>query len=398
LRYLTVVLLAVAVVGAVARPGGIRPWVLPVGAAGVALATGAVSVTSARSSLDELWAPLVFLLAAVPLAVLLDELGFFESLAALVGRGPGLVLWLWVTGAAVTTVLSLDAAVVLLTPLYVRVARRCQLPVVAVAFQPVLLACLASSALPVSNLTNLIAASHTGVGPLDFIEYLALPSLVATIVGYRLYRRAMPVGPPARDARQGAGADRRALLAGGVLLAAMLLGFVGGPSVGVQPWEVALGADAVLVLLTRKLPARSIPWGTALIAASLAVIATAAARYLPVDRLVSSAGIPALLREIAISAGLANVLNNLPTLLVVLPAVHPGPSWQLWALLVGVNMGPALLVTGSLASLLWLASTASLGVKVTPADYLRAGLRIGVPALASGAATLVLLRALAGSA
>ena len=77
----------------------------------------------------------------------------------MVGRGRHLALGLWVLGALVTTILNLDASVVLLTPLYVRIARRCGLDPLALAFQPVLLSCLASSALPVSNLTNLIAAS-----------------------------------------------------------------------------------------------------------------------------------------------------------------------------------------------------------------------------------------------
>ena len=66
-------------------------------------------------------------------------------------------------------VLNLDAAVVLLTPLYVRVARRTGLDPVALAFQPVLLACLASSFLPVSNLTNLIAAHQADLGTSDFL-------------------------------------------------------------------------------------------------------------------------------------------------------------------------------------------------------------------------------------
>src|SRR2546428_495183 len=103
--------------------------------------------------LRPLGAPIAFLIVAVPLAALLDRLGFFAAGAAVVGRGRHLALGLWVLGALVTTILNLDASVVLLTPLYVRIARRCGLDPLALAFQPVLLSCLASSALPVSNLT-----------------------------------------------------------------------------------------------------------------------------------------------------------------------------------------------------------------------------------------------------
>ena len=75
---------------------------------------------------------------------------------------------------------NLDASVILLTPLYIQVARQTGRHPFALAFQPVLLACLASSALPVSNLTNLIAASDAGANTIDFVTKLAVPSLVAT--------------------------------------------------------------------------------------------------------------------------------------------------------------------------------------------------------------------------
>ena len=101
---------------------------------------------------------LAFLCAGVPLAALLDRLGFFESVARLLQRGAGPVaLWkLWGLAAATTAVLNLDTTVVLLTPLYIRLARRANVDPLPVAIVPLLLASLASSFLPVSNLTSLI--------------------------------------------------------------------------------------------------------------------------------------------------------------------------------------------------------------------------------------------------
>ena len=49
----------------------------------------------------------------------------------------------------------------------------------------------------------------------------------------------------------------------------VLVGFVAGRSVGLAPWVVALAADAVLVVVTRWVPWRAVPWGTALVAAAL---------------------------------------------------------------------------------------------------------------------------------
>ncbi|MGZ6896031.1 MAG: hypothetical protein ACXVK4_01175 [Acidimicrobiia bacterium] len=69
---------------------------------------------------------LAFLLAAVPLATLLDRLGFFAAtVARLAAHDRGIsVLALWVLAAATTVVLNLDTTIVLLTPLSVRLARR----------------------------------------------------------------------------------------------------------------------------------------------------------------------------------------------------------------------------------------------------------------------------------
>ena len=67
----------------------------------------------------------------------------------------------------------------------------------------------------------------------------------------------------------------------------------------------------------------------------------------------------------------------------------PGPA--LWATLIGVKIGPVVLVTGSVASLLWRDSLRRLGVEVHPRDVTRVGLQVGLPAAAAGAATLVAL-------
>ncbi|MGH9095716.1 MAG: SLC13 family permease, partial [Acidimicrobiales bacterium] len=58
-----------------------------------------------------------------------------------------------------------------------------------------------------------------------------------------------------------------------------------------------------------------------------------------------------------------------------------------------VNMGPVLLATGSLASLLWLDALGRLGVKVRARDFTAAGLRVGLPAALAGAGVQLLLHA-----
>src|SRR4029079_7834130 len=188
----------------------------------------------AGDQLAELAPALAFLLAAVPLATLLDRLGFFRSAAArLTGQRGTSVLALWVLAAATTVVLNLDTTIVLLTPLYVRIARRADADPVALALVPLLLASLASSVLPVSNLTNLVVAERVDLTTAGLVTHLGLPSLVAVVVGWWGYARRHPtrLGRPAvRDL-----VDRRALRVGGAVVVAVLVGFVLRPLVGSAP-------------------------------------------------------------------------------------------------------------------------------------------------------------------
>ncbi|MGH9070090.1 MAG: SLC13 family permease [Acidimicrobiales bacterium] len=407
----SVVLLALAVAGAVLRPGGIPGWTAPVVAAGVEIAAGIISPAGAATALGPLAPALGFLLAAVPLAVLLDGLGFFESLAGLVSRGRHMVGWAWVLGALVTAVLNLDAAVVLLTPLYIRIARRTGISPLTLAFQPVLLAMLASSALPVSNLTNLIAVGHTGASPVDFLVNLGPPSLVATAAGYWCYRRVLRPGIPSPV--QVVESEARPLVVGGVVVAGVLVGFLAGPGYGVAPWMVATGADLVLILLgtpyAHKWPAVgppgsgslragvfAIPWGTALLAAGLAVLASTVSTRLPVASLIHGSGPAALARTVGIASLAANGVNNLPAVLVAIPALPAHATSALWAVLLGVNMGPVVLATGALASLLWLETLGKMGVGATARDFSRVGVRVGLVPLVLATGVLIGLAQLIG--
>ena len=105
---------------------------------------------------------------------------------------------LWALAAVTTAVLNLDTTVVLLTPLYLRLARRTGVEPFPLVVIPLLLASFASSVLPVSNLTTLIVVQRFDLGTLDVLAHLALPSLAATMVGWWAYRRRFPTVLSAR--------------------------------------------------------------------------------------------------------------------------------------------------------------------------------------------------------
>ena len=162
--------------------------------------------------------------------------------------------------------LNLDAAVVLLTPLYIRTAVLVDVDPVALAFQPVLLASLASGVLVVSNLTNLLAASQLS------LHERRLPPAPRVAVGGGLGGRLVRVPPRVPGSarapwrRAPTALDRRALVVGLGAIALFLVLLLGGEPFGLPAWAAALATEVALIGVTRQVPWRHVPVGTAVLA------------------------------------------------------------------------------------------------------------------------------------
>lgn len=382
-----VVLLVLGVVALFVRPPRVPVWGLPALFAVAGLVTGLVVWADVADSMELLRNPLLFLVFAVPLAVLLDGLGVFAALAAAVDGGRHLVAWLWLLAAVVTVVFNLDAAVVLLTPLYVRIARRHGLPAEMLAFQPALLACLASSMLPVSNLTNLIVAERFDLGVGDFLRHLALPTVAACAVGWLMFRLTFHVHARADGVDEPV--DARALRRGLPVIAFVLVGFTLGDVAGVPAWVVAALACLWCVLMARNLPVRSVPVGAIVLAAAMTVLVSGALPHLDLAGWFAHGGVAGDARALLFGVVASDAANNLPAVLAGSASV--ARLDQVWPLLVGVNIGPVLVLTGALSGLLWRDTAASMGVDVSPRRYAAVGVRVGLPALL--VASLVVLLA-----
>jgi arsenical pump membrane protein len=352
-----------------------------------------VSPSDVVEQLRSVTPALAFLLVGVPLAALLDRLGFFDAIATALARRYQRVpvAALWTLATVTTVVLNLDTTVMLLTPLFVRFARRAGVDPVPLAAVPLLLASLASSVLPVSNLTTLIAVDQLGLSVGDVVSHLELPSIVASIVGWLVYRRRFPtnvVSPPAGEP------DRPALTFGGVVVATLLVAFVLGPIWSVQPWMAVAVADVALVARTRWVPWRELPIATA---ASVLALAAAIVAVVPGDATsdVLGGNGPLAIVGLSVTATVAaNVVNNLPAVLVVVDRTQV-VSWEVWAWLLGVNTGAVLLPIGALANLLWWRITRAEGVSMSFRRYVSITVPIALPALAGAVAVLVAERALA---
>jgi arsenical pump membrane protein len=314
-----------------------------------------------------------------------------------------LLAFVFAIAAAVTAVLSLDATVVLLTPVVFATAARMR-----TSPKPQVYACshLANSAsllLPVSNLTNLLAFHASGLSFARFAALMALPTIAAVAVEWVVLTRffAVDLGRPHRRAPAPA---RRPLPPFALaVLALTLAGFALSSVLGIEPvWVAAAGAAAMTVpALARGTTgpvqlARAAEPGFLVFVLGLGVIVQAASDN-GLDSAVRTllpggASLAELLAIAALSALLANLVNNLPATLMLVPvaaAAGPGP---VLATLIGVNVGPNLTYVGSLATLLWRRVLHAEDTDVQLGEFLRLG-AITVPA-ALVAATVLLWFAL----
>jgi arsenical pump membrane protein len=261
----------------------------------------------------------------------------------------------------------------------------------------------ASLLLPVSNLTNLLAFRASGLSFARFAVLMALPWLAAIAVEWLVLRRFFASdlvgrGELVADAPAG-GAPRLAT----AVLALTLVGFGLAALAGVDEAVVAaLGAAALAVPALRRGRVRPAELGRAVavpflaFVAALGVVVRAAsdAGLGPlVGRLLPAGGSPwSLLAVAAVAAVLANLVNNLPAILLLLPAAATAGPGTVLAALVGVNVGPNLTYVGSLATLLWRRLLRERGAEPPVSEFLRLGALTVPPALV--AATLALWLAL----
>jgi arsenical pump membrane protein len=395
------VLLVVVLAAAITRPKWLPEAAAAGSAAVVVITCGALPWQQARTEAGRLLPVLVFLGAILVVGHVCQEEGLFAAAGARLARasrGSPVRLLGGVFGlASVTTaVLSLDTTVVLLTPVVHDTATRLRLRPKPHVYACTHLANSASLLLPVSNLTNLLAFSVAGLTLIHFGALMALPWLVAIAVEYAAFRwffagDLVTAGPAARAAAMPLPRIPRFAL---VTVLATLAGFVLASVAGLNPaWAAAAGA---VVLAARSLIRRedrpaglaralSIPFLVFVLGLGIVVEAVVRNGLGAVLTRVIPAGssLPSLLALAGLAALLANVMNNLPAVLVLLSVLAgrgllggPGP---VLAVLIGVDIGPNLSYAGSLATLLWRRLLADRDHHTDLGEFTRLGL-LTVPA------------------
>lgn len=334
-------------------------------AAGAVVAAGLVGPAEARETVLELSPVVGFLVAVLVVAQVCDRAGLFAAAGSLL-RGGGAVRLLTVAfllAAAVTAVLSLDATVVLLTPVVVAAATASGVPSRPAAYACLRMANSASLLLPVSNLTNLLALPSLGLTFAGFAATMAPVLVVVLLVEYAglrlLFRRDLAV--PARPAPA---VSVPLPVVPTVVVAAMLAGFAVTSPLDVEPFWVAGAAAVVLVawagrrgLLGAREAVASAHLEFALLVLALGVVVAALADGFLGDAVgdlvPGEASYVGLLGVAVLATVLANVLTNLSATLLLVPLVAPLGDVAVLAALLGLNIGSGLTLSGSLANLLW---------------------------------------------
>ena len=357
-------------------------------------AAAALQPSAARSAAAQDWPPFVLVAGLLLIGLVADDDGLFAAMGHRLARTAPSGVLLFAGAVAmvgvVTAVLNLDTSVAFLTPVLVYAARSRGEGEAPLLYGCLLLSNASSLFLPGSNLTNLIVLGHLHLSGGQFFAHMwvaALASLVVTaaVVGGVEHRSLrVRVEDPIPVERPALGLGLGAVLAATVLVVVLHNAAIPVAAIGlvVVAARILKGKENV----KHATDVLGVPVLVGLFAVAVALGTLGRVWSGPADLLshLDSWG------TAVVAAGSSVLVNNLPaaSLLAARRPDHP------FSLLVGLNLGPNLLVTGSLAWFLWLRAARSAGSRPSIAKASRLGM-VAVPlsmAAALGALALSGLR------
>ena len=401
---------AAATAAVIIRPGRWPEAVWAVAGALALLLCGLISMSTALQAVLEGLDVYLFLTGMMLLSELARREGLFDTLAGWAVRHAGgsaqrLFALVYGIGVVVTVFMSNDATAVVLTPAVYAVAKRAGAKPLPYLFACAFIANAASFVLPISNPANLVVFGEHMPPLLAWLGRFGLPSIAAIVVTWGLLVlvfRADLAGAVEDESHvprlSGTGRLAAVGIVGVVLamLAASALGFpLGAPAL----------IASVLAIAAVQATKREAPWAL-LEHVSWSVLALVAGLFVLVAGIGQTGLIAALTealraaaqaapRETAWGAGAlvafaSNLMNNLPAGLIAGTAVHTGamPDEVRSAIAIGIDLGPNLSVTGSLATILWLVALRREGEHVSAWQFLRLGALVMPVALVAALACL----------
>lgn len=337
-----------------------------------AVAAAARAPSDAAASAARTWPPFVLVAGLLVLGAVAHADGVFAFAGSLLDRLPGgdTSLYFVAMGlvATITVFLNLDTSVAFLTPLLITLATRRGFNADRLLYGCVFVSNAASLLLPGSNLTNLLVVAGHRVSGAAFMARTWAPwviSVAVTTAGVALLAPRTRPGVLARPAPSSGTPPRPGFLAPAAIGVAIVLLLVApAPALPVAAVGTALAAWRVgRRRLSPAELARSVDIPTLLGVFLLAVsLGTVAQSWSGPAHLMAQAG-PGVSAALGVVASV--LVNNLPAAVLLgsrLPA-HPV------ALLIGLNIGPNLAVTGSLSAIVWWRAAATQGVRPSAWRY-----------------------------
>ena len=356
----------------------------------------------------------LFLIGMMLSSELAREHGVFDWLSsAAIRKAKGsctrLFTLIYGIGTLVTIFMSNDATAVVLTPAILAAVRKAKVQPLSYLFACALIANAASFVLPISNPANLVVFNGGGMPPLgQWLLSFGIPSVLSIATTYAVMRflfrndlRAELEGEAEEKPLNGEG---KLVLAGlAIMIVVLLVASTLKKDLGLPTCLAALAITAVVSIKSKSNPvklAREISWGTLALVAGLFIMVDAVeslgalkltAGWLAwAQQLPSAAGAMATGFTVAVAN---NLVNNLPLGLIAggtLQAAH-AKGLLANAVLIGVDLGPNLSITGSLATILWLLALRKEKLDVSFWDFLKVG-AVAMPvalALSIGGAIVV---------
>jgi arsenical pump membrane protein len=410
---LVYVIAAAALLGVVLRPWRSPEVVWAVGGALALVLLGLVPARAAAAAVGQGSDVYLFLVGMMLLSALAEREGLFDYLASVcVARARGsarrLFVLVYAVGTLVTVFMSNDATAVVLTPAVLSACRKAGAKALPYLLACALIANAASFVLPLSNPANLVVFGDK-LPPLSaWIARFLVPSLFSIAATYAVlrlvWRRELAGRIEAQIEVPALSATGRLAAFGIALVAAVLL--------TASAFDVALGLPTLLASalawIAISMRKREAPWAV-LKRVSWSIVPLVAGLFVIVEGL-RRAGLLRLLTELlhaaassaptgaALAAGTVaafacNLMNNLPAGLIagsVVAAAHVEPMVQS-AVAIGIDLGPNLSVTGSLATILWLIALRRQGEHVSGWTFLKTGALAMPIALAAALAGLWLV-------
>jgi arsenical pump membrane protein len=374
------------------RPVPVEQLLVLIGAAAAAAAVVG-SPHEARAATEQTWSPFVLVVGLLMIGVVAHRDGLFDALgdrAARLRAHPAVLLVaLLGIEAAVTVVLNLDTAVAFMTPVLVLAARAQSIDEDAFMYGSLFMANAASLVLPGSNLTNLLVLAHERVSGSEFATRMlpaSLPPIIVTALFVAIVHRHRLVDPPGTTGDTAVRARWLSTSTVAIAVAATLVLVLRAPALPV----FAIGLAAAAFDVWRQRISHRAVWDAIEPLSVLGLFGIAVA----LGTLARGWNGPAQLTQHAngattavLGALTAVAVNNLPAavLLSARGAVHPR------ALLIGLNLGPNLAVTGSLSSLIWYRAARTIGAKPSARRVSKLGLVLVPLSIAAAALTVRLL-------